>query len=231
MSSARTRIVIFSGSFGGGCTAAAGALSGYLDARHGDAVDVVVCDFLEEFLPSLGVLAKFAYQQSEEFFPVHTGEYAELLDAAIDNPVVADLRKSDLSGLATYLDSHEPAAVIATFPLAGALVARAAGARDIVCATTVLDYDPRGDWFDPSRVTYFVSCREARERLSVRGVPWEHVIEAGIPVRSEFAERPVTTSARLEHGLDDRFTVLLVATTGAPGDVADLASRIASTWA
>ena len=221
-------ITIFSGSFGGGSAAAARAMEAYFAERHARSIDVTVVDFLEEFLPPLGVLAKFAYQQPEEFFPSFVGRYEELLASDVENPVVAELRRTGLGAVEEYFDTHAPDAVVSTFPLAGGAVAEVAQGSGLHCATTVLDYDPRRGWFDPVGGTYFVAGREARERLAVRGLPWEQTIESGIPIDPSFGERIEPAGARRELGLVDRFTVLLMANAGSPGDVADVASRLAS---
>ena len=223
--SPQRRILILSATFGGGHSAMARAIVAYFRDHHGDTVSVEVVDLLEEFAPSLNVLAKFAYQQSDEFFPEFFGTFGELAEEMPGNPAVQEARMVALPLLEAYLDELRPDAVISTYAFAGGLAAEVTEAQ-CLCATVVPGYDGRNEWLHPGTDVYFVSGRTVREQLTVAGVPWEKIVDSGIPVREQFAEDIERTAVRNELGLADRFTVLLRAEHGKSLGVWETAQRM-----
>jgi len=224
----KRRVLVFSASFGGPHRAAAEAVLGYYRAHYADTVDVRVVDFLDEFVPSLNVLAKFAYQQSEQFFPDAYGTFGDLRDRHPSNPVVQELGLTGLPRAQACVNEFAPDAVISTLPIAGAAVAELVPARPLVSATVITDYGVGKTWLHPDTGLYFVPCREAREDLVVRGVPWNRVVVSGIPVDETFSTVVDKAEARRNAGLAERFTVLLTGAAGNASEVRDIAARIAA---
>ncbi|PKQ29323.1 MAG: hypothetical protein CVT60_05940 [Actinobacteria bacterium HGW-Actinobacteria-10] len=220
------RILVFSASFGGGHRSAAEAIQAYYRAHYPDTVDVRVIDFFDEFVPSLNVLAKFAYQQSVQFFPAAYGTFFELSNKLPTNPVVHELKIMGMARAAAEIDEYHPHAVISTFPVAGGVVADIKENRKLVSATVVTDFGAHRTWLHPATDIYFVACKEVREDLVVRGIPWERVVVSGIPIRERFSDELDKTSCRADMGLADRFTVLLTSIAGTPGDVKDLTRQL-----
>ncbi len=223
--SPQRRILILSATFGGGHSAMARAIGAYFRHHHSDAVTVEIIDLLEEFAPSLNVLAKFAYQQSDEFFPAFFGTFEELAEALPGNPAVQEAKNVASPLLKAYVDEFKPDAVISTYAFAGGLAAEFA-APECVCATVVPGYDGRNEWLHPGTDVYFVSGRTVREQLTVAGVPWERIVDSGVPVREQFAEIAERTAVRRELGLADKFTVLLRAEHGKSLEVWEMAQRM-----
>ncbi len=203
------------------------ALEEYLRSHHGDEVEVKVIDFFEEFVPSLNVLAKFAYQQTVQFFPVAYGTFFDISNKLPTNPVVHELRIMGLARAAAFIDRWNPDAVISTFPVAGGVVADLKQTRSIVSATVITDFGAHRTWVHPATDLYFVACKEVREDLVVRGIPWGRVVVSGIPIRDRFAEKFGRESSRTALGLADRFTVLLAPAAGSASDAAALAGSLA----
>ncbi|MBU4556008.1 MAG: glycosyltransferase [Actinobacteria bacterium] len=222
------RILVFSASFGGGHSSAAEAVRRYYEAHYPDTVEVRVLDFFDEFVPSLNVLAKFAYQQSVQFFPAAYGTFFELSNKLPTNPVVHELRLMGMARSAAFLDEFHPDAVISTFPVAGGVVADIKANRPLVSATVVTDFGAHRTWLHPATDIYFVACKEVREDLVVRGIPWDRIMVSGIPIHERFSETVDRAECRKELGLADRFTVLLTSIAGTPGDVKDLTRQLVS---
>ncbi len=223
----RKRILVFSASFGGGHRSAAEAVKRYYEAHYPDTVEVKVLDFFDEFVPSLNVLAKFAYQQSVQFFPAAYGTFFELSNKLPTNPVVHELRLMGMARAAAFIDEFHPDAVISTFPVAGGVVADIKANRPLVSATVVTDFGAHRTWLHPATDIYFVACKEVREDLVVRGIPWDRIMVSGIPIHERFSEGVVCGECRKALGLADRFTVLLTSIAGTPGDVKDLTRELA----
>ncbi len=225
--SAKKRVLIFSASFGGGHRSAAEALLRYYRAHYPDTIDVRMVDFFEEFMPSVNVLAKFGYQQSVQFFPALYGNFFEVSNKLPTNPVVHELKIMGFASAARYIDEFHPDAVISTFPVAGGVVSDIKANRPMVSATIITDFGVHRAWIHPATDFFFVACKEVREDLVVRGVPWDRVVVSGIPVAEKFAEVFDRGTLRRELGLADRFTALLTAAAGQPGDLRDIAAQLA----
>lgn len=220
------RVLVFSASFGGGHRSAAEAIRRYYHEHYPDEVDVRIVDFFGEFVPSLNVLAKFAYQQSVQFFPALYGTFYDLSNKMPTNPVVHELRIMGMARAAAYLDEYRPDAVISTFPVAGGVVADIKSNRPLVSATVITDFGAHRTWLHPAMDIYFVACKEVREDLVVRGVPWERVVVSGIPIHERFSRGQDRVESRADFGLADRFTVMLTPIAGTPGDAKDIVRQL-----
>lgn len=224
--SSKRRVLIFSASFGGGHRSAAEALMRYYRAHYAEQVEVRIVDFFEEFMPSVNVLAKFAYQQSVAFFPDLYGTFFDVSNALPTNPVVHELRIMGFQRATSFIDSFHPDAVISTFPVAGGVVSDIKQERPLVAATVVTDYGVHRTWLHPATDLYFVASKEVREDLVVRGIDWDRVSVSGIPVHEKFSEAHDQAGSRKLLGLSDRFTVLLTSAAGLTTDARDIAAEL-----
>jgi processive 1,2-diacylglycerol beta-glucosyltransferase len=223
----KKRILIFSASFGGGHRSAAEALVRYYRAHYADSVDVRMVDFFGEFMPSVNVLAKFGYQQSVQFFPALYGNFYEVSNKLPTNPVVHELRTMGFAKAAAYVNEYRPDAVISTFPIAGGVVTDIKADRPMIVGTVITDYGVHQAWLHPATDFYFCACKEVREDLVVRGIPWDRTVVSGIPVAEKFSEVFERKALRRELGVADRFTALITAAAGLPGDLRDIAAQLA----
>ncbi len=224
---AKRRIVIFSASFGGGHRSAAEALADYYAAHHAETVDFRVVDFFEEFAPGLNVLAKFAYHQSVQFFPAAYGTFFDLTNKLPNNPVVQDMAQMGYARATDFIERFGPDAVISVFPIAGGVVSEIKAKTPTVSATVITDYGAHMQWLHPATDLFFVACKEVREDLVVRGVPWDRIAVSGIPIRERFGRPLDKKDCRRELGLADRFTVLLTTAAGGAGDIKVIARELA----
>lgn len=225
--SAKKRILIFSASFGGGHRSAAEALLRYYRSHYPDTIDVRMVDFFSEFMPSINVLAKFGYQQSVQFFPALYGNFYDVSNKLPTNPIVHELRTMGFARAAAYIEAYRPDGVISTYPIAGGVVSDIKVDRPMIVGTVITDYGVHRAWLHPATDFYFCACKEVREDLVVRGIPWDRTVVSGIPVAEKFAEEFDRPKLRRELGLADRFTALLTAAAGLPGDVRDIAAEVA----
>jgi len=217
---------VFSASFGGGHRSAAEAIKRYYAKHYPDDIQVELVDFFDAFVPSLNVLAKFAYQQSVQFFPALYGTFYDLSNKMPTNPVVHELKIMGMARAAAFVDELQPDAVISTFPVAGGVVADIKKDRSIIAATVITDYGAHRTWLHPAMDIYFTACKEVREDLVVRGIPWDRVVVSGIPIHERFGEALEQRECRKQSGLADRYTVLLSSIAGTQGDVKDLTRRL-----
>ena len=224
----KRRILIFSASFGGGHRSAAEALLRYYKEHYADTVDVRIVDFFEGFMPSVNILAKFAYQQSVAFFPALYGTFFDVSNQLPSNPVVHELRIMGFQRATNYIDEFDPHAVISTFPVAGGVVSDIKAERPLVAATVVTDYGVHSTWLHPSTDLYFVAAKEVREDLVVRGIPWDRAVVSGIPVHEKFGQPLDRAQCRKALGLTERFTVLLTSAAGLTSDLRDIAVEMAT---
>jgi processive 1,2-diacylglycerol beta-glucosyltransferase len=224
--SRRCRILIMSASFGGGHRSAADALVRYYREHYPKDVETRVIDFFDEFMPGVNVLARFAYNQSVQFFPAGYGAFFELSNMLPTNPVIDELKLGGFARAVEYLDSYAPDAVISVFPVAGGVVSDIKQQRPMVSATVITDFGVHNNWLHPSTDLYFVACKEVREDLVVRGISWDRVVVSGIPVHEKFSERLDRAAVRKELHLGERFTALLTATAGSVSDLRDIAEEL-----
>jgi processive 1,2-diacylglycerol beta-glucosyltransferase len=226
-STTKKKILIFSASFGGGHRSAAEALLRYFRAHHADSVEVRVVDFFEEFMPSVNVLAKFAYQQSVAFFPALYGTFFDVSNTLPTNPVVHELKTLGFQRATAYIDDYRPDAVISTYPVAGGVVSDIKQERPMVVATVITDFGVHRVWLHPATDLYFCAAKEVREDLVVRRIPWDRAVVSGIPVHEKFSEPLERSECRRSLGLSERFTVLLTTSAGLTSDVRDIAAELA----
>jgi processive 1,2-diacylglycerol beta-glucosyltransferase len=227
-SAGKKRILIFSASFGGGHRSAAEALLRYYRAHYADTIDVRMVDFFEEFMPSVNVLAKFGYQQSVQFFPALYGNFYDVSNRLPTNPVVHELRAMGFARASAYINEYRPDAVISTFPIAGGVVSDIKADRPLIAGTVITDFGVHRAWLHPATDFYFCACKEVREDLVVRGIPWDRTVVSGIPVAEKFVQTFERRELRRELGLADRFTALITPAAGLPGDVRDIAGQLAA---
>lgn len=229
-------VVIFSASFGGGHQSAAVAIADYLSARYPDDVAAETVDFFERFTPNLNTLAKFAYQQSVQFFPHLYGTFFELTNRYPDSPVARELAQVGFESAREFLAERRPHAVVATYPIAGSVAAEAKerllaeGADDRpmpYCATVITDWGAHAQWVHPATDDYFVASRDMKEALASQGVAWDAVHATGIPIRQGFSDLPSKQEARAKLGLEDRFTVLVMGGGAGWGIIRELAQATA----
>ena len=218
------RILVLTASYGGGHSVVSSAIEAYY-REHSDA-EVRVIDLLEVVAPQLNVLAKFAYQRSEPFFPTITGSFSRLEESFPDSQVVHEIKASGLDYLDSIIDDWAPHAVVSVCPLSAGMAAEVKADRAYLAVSVSLDYRGESSWIHPSTDIHFVPCKETREDLVVRGVPWDRIVVSGIPVDKTFSEPCSRIDDLSEFGLLDPFTVLFTPTTGTPTDVGEIVRRL-----
>lgn len=224
----RLRILVFSASYGGAPHGGAESIAQYYRMRCADTVDVTVVDPLEQFLPSVNVLAKFAYQQAPEFFPEGRGDLSELQRRGAENQVVSGLSAGGLARIGEFVAEYDADVVVSTSSIAAGIAAELSSDLPFTAVSVVTDYDTREIWVHPRTDLFFVSCREVRDELAVAGTPWERIVVSGIPVAEKFSAGDTGAGLRSYLGIADRFTALLLATASPQVDSDEMASQLAA---
>ncbi len=227
-SAGKKRVLVFSASYGGAAHGAADSVAAYYRERCADTVEVTVVDPLEQFMPNVNVLAKFAYQQASRFFPAGRGDLSALARIEPHNQVVAGLTGGGLARAQEYLAEHVPDVVISTSSIAAGIAAELASDMSFSAVSVVTDYDARDNWVHPGTALFFVSCREVRDELAISGTPWDRIVVSGIPVAEKFSTGSTGAGLRSYLGIADRFTALLLATASPQVDSDDMAAHLAS---
>lgn len=222
----RKRILILSASFGGGHRSAAEALHRYLAAHYRREIEVSVIDFFEEFAPSLNLLGKFAYSQSVQFFPELYGTFFDLTNKMPTNPVVHEIAQVGYARASAFIDVWQPDAVISTYPVAGGVVSDIKTSRPLVSAMVVTDFGVHRQWLHPATDLFFVASREVGEELAAQGIGWEKIVVSGIPIHERFSSQLARADCRRELALEERFTVMLTAAAGMPGDLKEITKEL-----
>ena len=162
-----------------------------------------------------------------QFFPALYGNFFEVSNKLPSNPVVHELKLMGFARASAYIDEFRPDAVISTFPVAGGVVSDIKASRPLVSATIITDFGVhrRGSIRRPTSTS---SPARRSERTSwcaaSRGTgSSSRASPSPRSSRSEFDR----SALRRELGLADRFTALLTAASGQPGDARDIASQLA----
>jgi len=226
--SGTTRVVVLSASYGGAAHGVSESIGAYYRTRCSDTVELTIIDPLAQFMPSVNVLAKFAYQQASEFFPAGRGNLAELSRLGPKNQVVAGLAAGGLDRIADYLAEHDPDVVISTSPIAAGVAAELSVKMSFAAVSVVTDYATRDSWIHPRTALFFVPSRDVRDELAVGGTPWDRIIVSGVPVADKFATGGTGAGLRSYLGIADRFTALLLATASPQVDSDHMAAELAS---
>lgn len=223
----KQHILILTADAGGPEARVASALQKYLRSAHGTAVDSRVTDVYDELLPSTGVLAKFAYQQSRAFYPPVTGTLDDVRGIAPEHPLAAEADEGFIRSVAEAAGERGASAVIAVGALAGAIAAGLPPRERPYVATVLPDYSPRDAWLHPDVDLYFVPSQEGRDELVVRGIAYGRVVVSGVPVDPECTAPHDRGESRRALDLADRFTVTLTPLTGGSDVVARIAGDLA----
>ena len=97
-------------------------------------------DFLEQLMPSVNVLAKFAYQRPDQFFPRLKGDLAAAMAQHADNPIVQELGSGGYERVVALLEEWRPDAVVSVVSVAAAVASEAASALGFVSCAVITDF-------------------------------------------------------------------------------------------
>jgi processive 1,2-diacylglycerol beta-glucosyltransferase len=220
-----TRVLIYTSS-GDGHRSAARAIEAYFQAHCPKTVHVRTVDFMAKHTPSLDTLTRLASDPGVDVFPAARGTFSDLTDRIPQNPVVHELMAGGFAHAEAYVRAFRPDAVISTHPVPGAVASELKGSTGLLAATVVTDYGGRRLWLHPDTDLYFVPTTEMRDDFVVAGLTYDRLVVSGIPIDERFSQSLSRRSCRAALGLEDRFTVLLVA-AGTVDDVRSLARSLA----
>ncbi|MGI6736254.1 MAG: MGDG synthase family glycosyltransferase [Anaerovoracaceae bacterium] len=176
-------VLIITGEFGNGHTAAAKALRQEL--LHEDPhCRVVIADLVRYLCPRCSRLVYGAFNRM--------AEHANWLYNAI-NHIGEKSRQLPMKGLFSekfqeLIDRHAPDLIISTWPIGARYIGaykEYTGSR-IPYITCITDVAPNYEWISSASDAYLVGDRMTRERLMRMGVDRKKIFVSGIPVRHDF---------------------------------------------
>ncbi len=126
--------------------------------------------------------------------------------------------------LRDYLKETEVSLVVTTHFMANDVISYYRQRAGCKCrlACVVTDYVVHRFWFERGVDKYFVGCDEAKEELVKMGVGEERISVIGIPVPHGFLRVLPRDQMLKKFGLEDRFTVLILANAVNPGLIVDV---------
>jgi hypothetical protein len=218
------KVVVLYGSYSRAACASADALAAYLREAQGGGVDVALLDVLEHFAPGAAVLARFAQQQSTDFFPSSHGDIAALSASCPHSVLLNELTERVLGGLRAYLETDWPMAVLSTCSVAAAAVAEVAE-PGLILGHVLTGFDASREWIHPRTDVIFAAAPQTRDDLVLKGVAWDRIACTGIPVAQQWTEVAQMPSAAVSaSSRGDRFSVLIYPSSSSDG--VELASSL-----
>ncbi|MNW50345.1 Processive diacylglycerol beta-glucosyltransferase [compost metagenome] len=105
-----------------------------------------------------------------------------------------------------------PDVIVCTHPIPSAVISRLKrlGMLDVPLCTVITDYDVHGAWVSREVNCFLVSTDQVQRKLLERGVDKNKILITGIPVHPNFWERHHKEDIRLQFGLKDMPTVLVM---------------------
>ncbi|MCY9661382.1 glycosyltransferase [Paenibacillus chondroitinus] len=208
----REKLLILTGSLGDGHNKAAQAI---LEATrlHRPDVDVKVVDFLEWTHPYLHGVGKYCYMQWVKSLPsVYGYLYRKTRDDNTFSHMFKKMKSFSTDRMLALLDEEGPTEVVCTFPGAAAAMSylKCNGFTTVPTVTVMTDYTDHSYWIHPGTDRYLVGADHVKQALLRYGVPEEHVVVTGIPIRKPFTQAYDRAELRDQHGLDREMPTVLV---------------------
>jgi processive 1,2-diacylglycerol beta-glucosyltransferase len=219
------RVLILTASYGSGHNEAARSLAAGFAAR-GAAV-TVVDHFRELVHPLFEQASRRFYMALLRRAPVVWGAAYAIGDwMPSDSPLAFGMTRVGVSGLAARLDALEPDAVVSVHATpAAAMSALAASGRRLPPHTTVVtDFVAHSQWIARGIDRYCVAADEVGHEFVARGIPPEHIIVTGVPLRPEFAVAadPIAARRALQIGPEVPVVLVMAGSHGTVGRLPDV---------
>jgi processive 1,2-diacylglycerol beta-glucosyltransferase len=210
MTTAPTRVLILTASYGSGHNRVAATLAA--EFRRAGARPLVVDHFHDLVHPEFDRLTRSLYYAMLRRMPVLWGIAYWLGDEiSVSSPLLLGLNRLGTRRLRQLIATERPHRVVSVHPTPVAALSelRAHGFSIPPHTTVFTDFVAHTQWIHPHVDRYCVPAEEIARDLLARGVPRGRVTVTGIPVGREFAESSERAQARLALGLSARLPVLL----------------------
>jgi processive 1,2-diacylglycerol beta-glucosyltransferase len=108
------------------------------------------------------------------------------------------------------ISEFQPDCIVNTYMYTVTSILKEKNYLNIPIYTVITDFCAPAAWIHPATNKYYVACDKVRDTLLAGGIPEGHIVETGIPVRSEFYHNPSRKAVAAKYGLDPRKQTLLI---------------------
>ena len=184
-----TRVTILTSSYGGGHAMVAQTVAAaLLELRP--ALQIEVIDFFDTFDGTrFNKVVSAAYVHSVRKAPFLYGWFYYVTQKIGERSALQSrLNHIGRDSLGRYLNDHRPDLVINCYPTPAGVVSalKLSGVVSMPSVTIMTDFAVHSQWIHSGVELYIVGSASMRQGLIDRGIPPEHVLATGIPVRPSF---------------------------------------------
>lgn len=151
---------------------------------------IEIIDFFDTFVGSrFNSVVSSAYVQSVRKAPCLYGMFYYLTQKIGERSVLQSrLNRIGRESLRRYLETRSPDLIINCYPTPAGVLSdlKVSGAVDIPSVTIMTDFAIHSQWIHSGADLYIVGSEGIRQGVIDRGIPPEHVLATGIPVRPCF---------------------------------------------
>ena len=217
------KIIVISGSTGGGHVSAAKGIQNYAEKKFKDNVKIIHVDVIKHMSFLFKKVYADTYINIIKYFPSIFGYLYKFTDNEKNEKVVLNELRYQFEEFFSkrfkrLIKRFKPDYIIFTHFLPAEHLGKAAKKKKYASkyAVVVTDYDVHSLWMQENMDLFFVANEESALRLINRGIDKSKIHVTGIPINPEFADDYNKEDSRVNLGLlPDRKTVLVM--TGAYG--------------
>lgn len=208
----KQRVLLLSEGFGAGHTQAAYALSSSL-RKIAPNVQTKVLELGSFLNPRVAPLIITAYKKTVSSQPrLIRMMYRSNYKKSLNRLTTLALHRIFYTRTIQIIRQLHPDVIVCTHPIPSVVISRMKrlGMLDVPLCTVITDYDVHGAWVSREVNCYLVSTDQVQKKLMDRGVEKNKILITGIPVHPNFWERHRKEDIRLQFGLKDMPTVLVM---------------------
>ncbi|MNO28571.1 Processive diacylglycerol beta-glucosyltransferase [compost metagenome] len=208
----KQRVLLLSEGFGAGHTQAAYALSSSL-RKIAPNVQTKVLELGSFLNPRVAPIIITAYKKTVSSQPrLIRMMYRSNYKKSLNRLTTLALHRIFYTRTIQIIRQLHPDVIVCTHPIPSAVISRLKrlGMLDVPLCTVITDYDVHGAWVSREVNCFLVSTDQVQRKLLDRGVDKNKILITGIPVHPNFWERHHKEDIRLQFGLKDMPTVLVM---------------------
>lgn len=208
----KQRVLLLSEGFGAGHTQAAYALSSSL-RKIAPNVQTKVLELGSFLNPRVAPIIITAYKKTVSSQPrLIRMMYRSNYKKSLNRLTTLALHRIFYTRTIQIIRQLHPDVIVCTHPIPSAVISRLKrlGMLDVPLCTVITDYDVHGAWVSREVNCFLVSTDQVQKKLLERGVDKNKIRITGIPVHPNFWERHHKEDIRLQFGLKDMPTVLVM---------------------
>ncbi|MGG3454806.1 MGDG synthase family glycosyltransferase [Paenibacillus rhizolycopersici] len=208
----KQRVLLLSEGFGAGHTQAAYALSSSL-RKIAPNVQTKVLELGSFLNPRVAPIIITAYKKTVSSQPrLIRMMYRSNYKKSLNRLTTLALHRIFYTRTIQIIRQLHPDVIVCTHPIPSAVISRLKrlGMLDVPLCTVITDYDVHGAWVSREVNCFLVSTDQVQRKLLERGVDKNKILITGIPVHPNFWERHHKEDIRLQFGLKDMPTVLVM---------------------